>query len=281
MLTTSSGVRVLGAADLHDFLALTGRDPVVNVFAEYRARSTQLDRRWLGGEVLGRYVDGALVSALHLGANVVPVEAGPEDLAEFAEHVAQRSSFSSIVGPHQAVQLLWGMLEHDWPRPRETRMRQPHLEISTPPRVAADPEVRRTTTFDVDALYPACVDFYTEEIGISPEYGGGGALYRARVEQLVSRGWSFASFGDDGRVRFKAEIACATPQAAQVQGVYVAPHLRGQGLGAAGMAAVVRIIHDDLAPTASLYVNDWNTAARSTYEKVGFVETARFSTIMF
>jgi predicted GNAT family acetyltransferase len=31
----------------------------------------------------------------------------------------------------------------------------------------------------------------------------------------------------------------------------------------------------------SLYVNEWNAPARAAYERVGFRETARFSTIMF
>lgn len=282
MLTTSSGVRVLGPGDVPDFLALTAQDPVVNVFADHRARTTKLDRRWLGGEVLGRYVDGRLVAALHVGANLVPVEATPEDLDVLVEHLMARAhSFSSIVGPHAPVQRLWAMLQDDMPRARETRWRQPHLEISTEPSVTADPRVRRTTLDDMDALYPACVDFYTEEIGLSPEAGGGSALYRARVEQLVSRGWSYAGFDDDGRLVFKAEIACASPHAAQVQGVYVPPGLRGRGLGASGMAAVVAIVREELAPIVSLYVNDWNTAARATYARVGFVETGRFSTIMF
>ena len=41
------GVSVLGPADLPDFLALTAHDPVVNAFAEYRARSTNLESRLL------------------------------------------------------------------------------------------------------------------------------------------------------------------------------------------------------------------------------------------
>ena len=101
------------------------------------------------------------------------------------------------------------------------------------------------------------------------------------MEQLVSRGWSYAGFDDDGTLLFKAEIACASPYAAQVQGVYVPPRMRGRGLGASGMAAVVEMARSELAPTVSLYVNDWNAAARATYTRVGFVETARFSTIMF
>ena len=86
---------------------------------------------------------------------------------------------------------------------------------------------------DLDALYPACVAMYTEEVGVSPEAGGGADLYRARVTQLITKGWSFARI-EGGRVVFKAEIAAATPYACQVQGVYVDPDRRGEGLAAAG-----------------------------------------------
>ena len=37
----------------------------------------------------------------------------------------------------------------------------------------------------------------------------------------------------------------------------------------------------EIAPVASLYVNEWNTPARRAYERVGFRESARFSTVMF
>jgi predicted GNAT family acetyltransferase len=121
---------------------------------------------------------------------------------------------------------------------------------------------------------------YTEEVGLSPESGGGAELYRARVTQLMNRGSSFARF-DDGRLVFKAEVACATPHAAQIQGVWVPPERRGEGLASAGMAAVVDLVRREVAPVVSLYVNEWNHAARRTYEKVGFVETARFATVMF
>ena len=100
------------------------------------------------------------------------------------------------------------------------------------------------------------------------------------MSQLISRGWSFARF-DEGRLVFKAEVACASPGAAQVQGVYVPRDLRGQGLATAGMAAVVQQVRDLVAPTVSLYVNDWNTAARAAYERVGFRQTETFSTVMF
>ena len=82
MLTTRHGVRPLGAADLRAFLELTGRDPVVNVFAEHRARTTNLEPRWLGGEMWGRFHGGDLVAACHVGANLVPVQATEDDASE-------------------------------------------------------------------------------------------------------------------------------------------------------------------------------------------------------
>ena len=281
MLTTRHGVRPLRAADLDAFLALTALDPVVNVFAEYRARTTNLEPRWLGGEMWGRYEGGNLVAACHVGANLVPVNATVEDARAFAERAAGRGrTVSTIVGPQQAVKALWDGVAAVWGTPRETRWEQPHLELASAPSVAPDPEVRRTTRADMDELYPACVAMYTEEVGVSPEAGGGADLYRARVTQLMNRGWSFARF-DGGRLVFKAEVACASPHAAQIQGVWVTPERRGEGLAERGMAAVVELVRAEVAPVVSLYVNEWNTPARRAYERVGFRETARFSTVMY
>jgi predicted GNAT family acetyltransferase len=79
---------------------------------------------------------------------------------------------------------------------------------------------------------------FTEEVGVSPLAGDGGAVYRARVRELVTAGRAFARFhGDD--VVFKAEVGAATRSTCQVQGVWVAPRYRGRGLSVGGMAAVV------------------------------------------
>jgi hypothetical protein len=262
-------------------LELTARDPVVNVFADYRTRLTQLDTRWLGGEVWGYLEDNRLVSACHAAANLVPVNATPTAIEHFAHRaIATQRRCATIVGPADDVDLLWSILEPKWSRPRETRRNQPHLQISSTPLVEPDPDVRRTVARDLDVLYPACVAMYTEEVGVSPEAGGGADLYRARVSQLISKGWSFARI-EDGRVVFKAEVAAASPYACQVQGVYVDPSRRGEGLAAAGMAAVVEMARAEIAPVVSLYVNDHNEAARRAYARVGFEQSALFTTIMF
>ena len=281
MLRTQRGLRLLGPSDVPAMLELTARDPVINVFADYRTRLTQLDPRWLGGEVWGYLEDGKLVSACHAAANLVPVNATPAAIEGFAQRaMAMHRRCATIVGPSDDVEQLWNLLAPHWSPPREIRPDQPHLQIGSAPLVDADPEVRRATAADLDVLYPACVAMYTEEVGVSPEAGGGGDLYRARVAQLISKGWSFARI-EDGRVVFKAEVAAASPYACQVQGVYVDPSRRGEGLAAAGMAAVVKMALADIAPVVSLYVNHHNVAARRAYARVGFDQSAVFTTIMF
>jgi len=47
------------------------------------------------------------------------------------------------------------------------------------------------------------------------------------------------------------------------------------------MAAVVDHVRRTVAPSVSLYVNEWNEPARRAYDKVGFRQTDTFATIMF
>ena len=80
---------------------------------------------------------------------------------------------------------------------------------------------------------------------------------------------------------FKAEIGSATERACQVQGVWVDPARRGEGLSVAGMAAVVALALDAVAPVVSLYVNDYNLPARRAYARVGFTEVGAFTSVLF
>jgi predicted GNAT family acetyltransferase len=80
---------------------------------------------------------------------------------------------------------------------------------------------------------------------------------------------------------FKAEVGAVSEGVCQVQGVWVDPDLRGQGHGVAGMAAILRLARAAIAPTVSLYVNDYNTAARKAYRRTGFREVGEFATVLF
>ena len=130
------------------------------------------------------------------------------------------------------------------------------------------------------SLVSAEIGNATEEVGTSPLGSDNGAAYRARVRDLVLAGRAFARI-ENGRVLFKAELGAVTPHACQVQGVWVRPEFRGQGLAAPGMAAVVVEAARSIAPVVSLYVNDYNAPARAAYLRAGFAETGRFMSVLF
>jgi predicted GNAT family acetyltransferase len=121
---------------------------------------------------------------------------------------------------------------------------------------------------------------YTEEIGVSPVGRDGGAFYRARVAESVRLGRTYVQV-EDGRVVFKAELAAVTAAACQVQGVWVAPDRRGQGLGVAGMSAVVADALRTVAPVVSLYVNHFNATALAVYSRCGFRQVGTFASVLF
>ena len=63
---------------------------------------------------------------------------------------------------------------------------------------------------------------------------------------------------DDGEVVFKADVGSVALGVAQIQGVWVAPRWRGQGLAGPAMAAVVEQVRAEIAEVVTLYVNDFN-----------------------
>lgn len=280
MLRTSS-TRVLDGRDLPEVRALLAIDPVVDCFVSSRLDNGGIDPWRLGAEVWGYGERGKLSALCYSGANLVPVQAGPDALRAFAERARRQGRrCSSIVGPAEAVEQLWALLAPSWGRAREIRAHQPLLRIDEPPSVEPDAEVRRVRPDELEVLLPACVAMFTEEVGVSPLAGDGGALYRARIEELIASGQAWARI-QDGAVLFKAEVGAASGGVCQVQGVWVHPALRGRGLGTAGMAAVVEQARAKIAPVVSLYVNDFNVAARRAYERVGFVQVGTFASVLF
>ncbi|HEV7627805.1 MAG TPA: GNAT family N-acetyltransferase [Streptomyces sp.] len=281
MLTTTS-TRVVDPGDLDDVLAILRREPVNNAFIASRVHAAGLDTVRLGGEMWGWYQRGRLSALCYAGANLVPLCAGPEAVRAFAERARRQGRrCSSIVGPAEPTSALWSYLEPRWGPAREVRRRQPLMVTDELPRdVKPDPRVRRIRKDEMDLVLPACVAMFTEEVGVSPLAGDGGLVYQSRVAELVGAGRSFALV-EDGEIVFKAEIGAATPHACQIQGVWVTPERRGQGLSESGMAAVLRFALEEIAPVASLYVNDFNVAARASYRRVGFREVGAFMSVLF
>ncbi|WP_428961438.1 GNAT family N-acetyltransferase [Micromonospora fluostatini] len=274
-------VRQLGESERRAVERLLDLDPFAGAQVAERVAARGLAWWRAEGRVLGYGARRSLESICWLGGNLTPVLASEEAVDAYADLLAGEDRIcSSIVGRADAVLGLWERLGSVWGPARDVRPNQPLLVTDALPAVPPDPEVRQVRGGEVDRLFPAAVAMYTEEVGVSPLVDDGGRSYRRRVNELVRAGRAYARFVD-GRVVFKAELAVVTRRTAQIQGVWVAPEWRGRGIAVAAMAAVVRDALLRVAPTVSLYVNDFNLPARRVYERCGFRRVGTLATVLF
>ncbi|NLU81512.1 GNAT family N-acetyltransferase [Rhodococcus sp. HNM0569] len=270
------GARQLGGRDIRDVLAVLAADPVASCMVAARVEESGVDPRTIFGELWSR--GGPLESLCFSGANLVPLRGSRSDMRAFAERAARGARLcSSLVGRAELTLPLWEMLELDWGPAREVRSDQPLLALAERP-TDVDPEVRRVRADEIDVYLPAAVAMFVEEVGVDPRMHDGGRAYRRRVANLIAAGRAFARF-EDGDVVFKAEVGSQSSRVGQIQGVWVAPHRRGHGLGSAGTGAVAQSIIDD-GRIPSLYVNSFNTPARAAYARIGFEQVATFATVL-
>lgn len=273
-----AGARLLDDRDRAGVCEVLAADPVATCMVAARVEVAGLDSWRLGGEIwaTGGRFDGLCFS----GANLVPLRGDRSHLRTFADRARRHGrSCSSLVGRAELVLPLWDDLEPAWAPAREVRADQPLMVLAGPPAVAPDPWVRPVRPEELDRYLPAAVAMFTEEVGIDPRVGDGGAGYRSRVAELVAAGRAFARFEGD-EVVFKAEIGALSSQVGQIQGVWVHPDRRGHGLGTAGTAAVAERLAA-LGRLSSLYVNGFNSAARAVYRRIGFQQIGSFATVLF
>jgi len=268
-------VRELTHADVPAALELANTRPYSNCFL-----ISLLERNALTG-IVGTFDNATLVGIASTGANCVTTDLTDEAAGALASQLASEGRRSaSIVGRKENVQKLWAALDGRWGAPRAIRELQPLLLLRRQPELAGDPLVRRATPDELDLVFPACVHMFRGEVGIDPLARGMGSAYRERIEETIASGRPFVRILN-GVLEFKAELGAVSSAVTQVQGVWVAPHLRGRGLAAPGMAAVAALAMSDVAPAIELYVNDFNVAAMKAYERVGFERHDVFSTVFF
>lgn len=285
-------LEVVQQQQMDEVMRLLLRDPVANVATLGWLNEAGQDVARLGaplwGYWQGQFSDGqaggkaqVLHALCYAGANLMPTRADAAAVQAFAAQARRWGRrCSSIVGPADTVSALWQVLAPVWGPARQVRASQPIMVLDQPVRSSPDARIRLVTPAELDVLMPASVAMFTEEVGVSPIAGPGRLhAYRARVAELIAAGQVFAWIENE-QVLFKAEVGALAGQVAQIQGVWLAPHLRGQGLAAPAMAAVAQLVQVFLAPTVCLYVNDFNAPARATYAKVGFRDVGTAMTVM-
>jgi len=250
---------------LDRILAFTAEQPVERVFLEDVARRG-----------LGRFAaleeDGRLVALCHMGANVVPSGRG---CGAFADATV-RSRARMLIGEEGAVGELWQEARRRLAAPREDRPGQPVYSIERAPEPGGT-GVRAATAADLELLLPACAAAHEVELGVDPlRRDADGFRWRTRAQIEEGRSWLWE---EGGEIRFKAEASAWTPEAVQLQQVWVDPAARGRGYGAAALRDLIRLLLERV-PRVCLFVRAENAPAIGLYEKVGMQHVLDYRSVL-
>lgn len=115
-----------------------------------------------------------------------------------------------------------------------------------------------------------------QESGVSPlEKDRAGFLFRCQQRIDRNRVWTLAR---NGEVIFKADIITETPEVIYLEGIYVNPNHRNQGLGS---RCLTQLAHGFLnrAQSIVILVNENKSNAHRFFQRVGFVARSVYDTL--
>ena len=197
-------------------------------------------------------------------------------LAEFARLTQDCESAKTVMGEADQVERFLSYYKRDGQTPRlmyrerlfELRHKQELEESVTGLRLA--------TAGDLELVAPVHAQMAFEESGVDPLFVDPEGFYRRcarRIEQ--KRVWVNV---ENGQLIFKADVISDTPEVIYLEGVYVSPEKRGNGLGARCMK---QLSNELLTGTNSvcLLVNHKNSAANACYKKAGFTMRDLYDTL--
>ena len=183
--------------------------------------------------------DGALAALCHLGTNVVPSGDGCGAFAELAARAgaadADRRAGTPSPTSGSAARRRLG-------RAARGPARAARVRLDGRRRSPAGPGCARATVADLDLLVPACARAHQEELGVDPlRRDANGFRWRTRVQIEEGRSWLWV---EDGVILFKAEASAWTPEAVQLQQVWVDPPARRQGHAGRALRDLIRLLLD-------------------------------------
>jgi len=146
------------------------------------------------------------------------------------------------------------------------------------PTEPGDTGLREATLADLSLLVPACAAAHEEEIGLNPlDRDPDGFRWRTHAQIAEGRSWLWL---ENGTILFKAEASAWTPEAVQLQQVWVDPSVRNRGYAQRGMRDLCRRLLERV-PRVCLFVRPENAPAIRVYERIGMRRTITYRSLIF
>jgi predicted GNAT family acetyltransferase len=270
-------VRALGAGDEPEALRFLGARPLNTVMLAGLIRDNGLSSPLNRGTFYGCRDARGRLRGVALVGYVTLVEARSEAaLAALAEPVRAAAHVHLIIGEAGRIRRFWPHYAQTGQAARTSG--QELMFVRRQPMAAHEPAhgLRPATATDLELVMAAHARLAESESGVNMlEVDPVG--FRARTARRVAqeRVWVWI---EEGRLIFKADVVCETPEAFYLEGIYVDAAVRGRGYGLRCLSQLSRLL---LQRTESLclLVNERNHGAQAFYRRVGFRLHSRFETI--
>lgn len=272
MEVVRDGMRRLSGRDRWEVVGFLRQSPEANAYLLGVVARDGLYREAIGGVFVGHYADGALTGLVSIGANlVISHPCSLEAIAGFASFSREAGyPCRVVVGPDAVVDRFMKRFGRRragvaLERPGQLLYRVDDTQLAwTDPC----PELRPADVRELDRLMRADLAMVAEELGFDPfshDIVGfrSGWLRRLREE----RSWVIGSIGQPPV--FKVDQSAVADEVIQLAGIYTAPASRRRGIARRAVAAMCRLLLEEV-PVVTLYVHRDNTPAQRLYESLGF-----------
>ena len=144
----------------------------------------------------------------------------------------------------------------------------PNIEHVWPLQPATPAQLHQVAALQASLAY--------QDSGVSPlQKDRAGFLFRCQKRIERDRVWTLIR---NGEIMFKADIISETPDAIYLEGIYVNPNHRNQGLGSHCLTQLAhRLLHR--AQSIVILVNENRTNAQRFFKRVGFAARSVYDTL--
>ena len=273
-----SRVQRLTESDRQEVLSFLSVRPVHTVAMKSFIIDNGIESKMNRGNFLGyRNASGDLEGVALIGHSTL-IEARTDDAMQAFAIVARHSEtpIHLIMSDGQAVETFWNYFSTSSNRPRLTCVEE-LFELSFPFLVKeCGWEVRFATLNELEAVAEAQADVALLESGVDPMIKDRDGFLK-RVARRIEQGRVYVVV-DNGRLLFKADVVALTDDTAYLEGVYVHPDRRGEGIGSECLAEVGLRLLSKVQNVCLLSNVEFRNAHKS-FLKAGFRNTDRCTTL--
>jgi predicted GNAT family acetyltransferase len=137
-------------------------------------------------------------------------------------------------------------------------------------------DVRTARPKEIAQIAEAQAEIAFMESGVDPMLRDPNG-FLARVARRIEQGRVFVVF-EDGHLVFKADIIAESDGIIYLEGIYVAPELRGRGVGSSCLSKL-NLMLLERAETVCMLSNVNQPGAHRSFQKAGFRTTGRCTTL--